>query len=54
MRKGGDDGLWDVFHQKTFDAETQVLKWSVMIVKKDIYRRRDRRHSRGWRLIISL
>lgn len=38
MRKEGDDGLGDVFHQKTFDAETQVLNRCV-IVKKDIYRR---------------
>lgn len=46
MRRVGDDGLQDVLHQKMFDAETQDLKWDV-IVKKVIYKRRDRRHSGG-------
>jgi len=40
MRREGDDGLWDVFRQKMFDAETQFLKWYVK-VKKVIYKRRD-------------
>lgn len=38
MRREGDDVLWDVFHQEMFDAETQVLKWYVIIKKNHVYK----------------